>query len=138
MRLVCEVRCERAQVDVLDAFGVRLSWPLADAHLDSATRAAGRVRTIRHKEDTPGPCPTLAAAVLDEIAYTIRRSDRARKVRVVVEPTGAVEVVLPRRAAQREAAAAVTELRPWIERRLAEAERGARPAGGARGAALPG
>ena len=54
--------------------------------------------------------------------YTIRRSDRARRVRVVVEPTGAVEVVLPRRAAQREAAAAVAELRPWIERRLAEAE----------------
>jgi predicted metal-dependent hydrolase len=42
-------------------------------------------------------------------------------VRVVVEPTGAIEVVLPRRAAQREAAAAVAELRPWIERRLAEA-----------------
>jgi predicted metal-dependent hydrolase len=60
--------------------------------------------------------------VLDEIAYTVRRSDRARKVRVVVEPTGAVEVVLPRRAAQREAAAAVSELRPWIERRLAEAD----------------
>jgi hypothetical protein len=56
------------------------------------------------------------------VQYTIRRSDRARRVRVVVEPTGAVEVVLPRRAAQREAAAAVAELRPWIERRLAEAE----------------
>jgi predicted metal-dependent hydrolase len=56
-----------------------------------------------------------------EIDYTVRRSDRARRVRVVVEPTGAIEVVLPRRAAQREAAAAVAELRPWIERRLAEA-----------------
>ena len=54
--------------------------------------------------------------------YTIRRSDRARRVRVVVEPTGAIEVVLPRRSAQREAAAAVAELRPWIERRLAEAQ----------------
>ena len=53
--------------------------------------------------------------------YTVRRSDRARRVRVVVEPTGAIEVVLPRRAPQREAAAAVAELRPWIERRLAEA-----------------
>jgi predicted metal-dependent hydrolase len=59
--------------------------------------------------------------VLEEIDYSIRRSDRARRVRVVVEPTGAIEVVLPRRAAQREAAAAVAELRPWIERRLAEA-----------------
>jgi hypothetical protein len=55
------------------------------------------------------------------VQYTVRRSDRARRVRVVVEPTGAVEVVQPRRAAVREAAAAVEELRPWIDRRLAEA-----------------
>jgi predicted metal-dependent hydrolase len=55
-----------------------------------------------------------------ELAYSVRRSDRARRVRVVVEPTGAIEVVLPRRAPQREAAAAVAELRPWIERRLAD------------------
>jgi len=60
--------------------------------------------------------------VIDEFSYSVRRSDRARRVRVVVEPTGAIEVVLPRRAPQREAAAAVAELRPWIERRLAEAE----------------
>ncbi|HEU4974463.1 MAG TPA: SprT family zinc-dependent metalloprotease [Baekduia sp.] len=53
--------------------------------------------------------------------YSVRRSDRARRVRVRVDPReGAVEVVLPRRAAQREAAAAVAQLRPWIERRLAE------------------
>src|SRR4051794_41904210 len=58
--------------------------------------------------------------MLASIDYTVRRSDRARRVRVVVEPTGAIEVVLPRRAPQREAAAAVAELRPWIERRLAE------------------
>jgi predicted metal-dependent hydrolase len=45
-------------------------------------------------------------------------------VRVRVDPRdGAVEVVLPRRAAQREAAAAVAQLRPWIERRRAEAMR---------------
>ena len=68
--------------------------------------------------------------------YTVRRSDRARRVRVVVEPTGDVEVVLPRRAAQREAAAAVEELRPWIERRLAETE-AAREAVRARGGGLP-
>src|SRR5436305_10658263 len=55
--------------------------------------------------------------------YTVRRSDRARRVRVTVHPEGEVEVVLPRRARDREAAAAVAELRPWIERRLAEAER---------------
>jgi predicted metal-dependent hydrolase len=56
------------------------------------------------------------------VRYTVRRSERARRVRVVVEPTGAIEVVLPRRAREREAAAAVEELRPWIERRLAEAD----------------
>lgn len=42
-------------------------------------------------------------------------------MRVTVHPQGEVEVVLPRRARDREAAAAVAELRPWIERRLAEA-----------------
>jgi predicted metal-dependent hydrolase len=49
--------------------------------------------------------------------YTVRRSPRARRVRVSVDVAGAVEVVLPRRAAEREAAAAVRELAPWIERR---------------------
>ena len=44
-------------------------------------------------------------------------------MRVTVDPSGAVEVVLPRRAREREAAAAVDELRPWIERRLADAAR---------------
>jgi predicted metal-dependent hydrolase len=56
-----------------------------------------------------------------ELTYTIRRSDRARRIRVRVDPRdGAVEVVLPRRAAQREAATAVAELRSWIDRRRAE------------------
>jgi predicted metal-dependent hydrolase len=57
----------------------------------------------------------------EKIDYTVRRSDRARRVRVTVHPQGEVEVVLPRRARDREAAAAVAELRPWIDRRLAEA-----------------
>src|SRR4051812_22125439 len=68
------------------------------------------------------PGPYAARAVADVIDYTIRRSDRARRVRVTVHPEGEVEVVLPRRAREREAAAAVHELWPWIERRLAEAE----------------
>lgn len=55
-----------------------------------------------------------------EIAYSIRRSDRARRVRVAVDPVRGVEVVLPRRAREREAAAAIADLRPWIERRLRE------------------
>jgi predicted metal-dependent hydrolase len=57
-----------------------------------------------------------------DIRYTVRRSPRARRVRVTVDPHAGVEVVLPRRAAAREAQAAIAELRPWIERRLREAE----------------
>ena len=54
--------------------------------------------------------------------YTIRRSDRARRVRVAVDHEKGVEVVLPRRAPLRAAEAAVVELRPWIVRRLREVE----------------
>jgi len=56
-----------------------------------------------------------------EIHYRVRRSPRARRVRVNVDAHAGVEVVLPARAAEREAAAAIRELRPWIERRLGEA-----------------
>lgn len=57
--------------------------------------------------------------------YTIRRSDRARRLRIVVAPEG-VEVVLPRRMALRHAEAFVAEKAAWIDRtvqqyRLAEA-----------------
>ena len=60
---------------------------------------------------------------MEEIAYSVRRSERARRVRVTVDPARGVEVVLPRRAAEREAAAAVAELRPWIERRVRDVAR---------------
>jgi predicted metal-dependent hydrolase len=56
-----------------------------------------------------------------EIPYTVRRSTRARRVRVNVHAHMGVEVVLPARAPDRAAAAAVSELRPWIEVRLDEA-----------------
>jgi predicted metal-dependent hydrolase len=56
-----------------------------------------------------------------EIPYTVRRSKRARQVRVNVHAHAGVEVVLPARAPERAAAAAIRELRPWIEARLAEA-----------------
>ena len=49
--------------------------------------------------------------------YSLRRSPRARRVRVSVDGEGAVLVTLPKRAAKREADAAVRELSPWIERR---------------------
>lgn len=71
-----------------------------------------------------------------EISYRIRRSQRARRVRVTVDPARGIEVVLPRRASEREAAAAIQELRPWIERRIQELAR-ARSAVAARGEQVP-
>jgi predicted metal-dependent hydrolase len=69
----------------------------------------------------------------EAIAYAVRHAPRARSVRVAVEPDGTVVALLPPRATQRDAAAAVRELRPWIERRLrdaaARAERMTRPPG---------
>ncbi len=73
---------------------------------------------------------------MPEIAYQVRRSERARRVRVTVDAGRGVEVVLPRRAPEREAAAAVQELRPWIERRMREMER-AQAAVAARGESVP-
>jgi predicted metal-dependent hydrolase len=78
---------------------------------------------------------------VSEIAYTVRRSARASRVRVNVHAHGdddgaGVEVVLPERAPERAAAAAVRELRPWIERRLADAQR-VRAHVAARGRTLP-
>jgi predicted metal-dependent hydrolase len=55
---------------------------------------------------------------------------------VTVDLARGVEVVLPRRAPEREAAAAIRELRPWIERRMAELA-GARAAVAARGDTVP-
>jgi predicted metal-dependent hydrolase len=59
---------------------------------------------------------------MDELEYTIRRSPRARRIRVKVDPHDGVEVVIPERATKKEAQAAIAELRPWIDRRMAEAE----------------
>jgi predicted metal-dependent hydrolase len=71
---------------------------------------------MRDVSDTARTSPDTAR----EIPYTVRRSTRARRVRVNVHAHTGVEVVLPARAPERAAAAAVSELRPWIERRLAE------------------
>ena len=61
------------------------------------------------------------------IPYRIRRSDRARRARILVSADG-VEVVVPRRLPLREVEPFVEEKRRWIERTLrhmreAEAER---------------
>jgi predicted metal-dependent hydrolase len=58
---------------------------------------------------------------MEDLDYTIRRSPRARRIRVKVDPYDGVEVVIPQRATTREAQAAVVELRPWIDRRLEDA-----------------
>ncbi len=71
-----------------------------------------------------------------EISYSVRRSERARRIRVTVDPARGVEVVLPRRASERRAAAAVRELRPWIERRIRELEQ-AHETVSSRGDAVP-
>ena len=77
------------------------------------------------------PCPAV-----EDVVYQVRRSDRARRVRVTVDAVRGVQVVLPRRAPEREAAAAIRELRPWIERRVAELA-GARATVAARGDTVP-
>jgi predicted metal-dependent hydrolase len=59
----------------------------------------------------------------DDLEYTIRRSPRARRVRVRVDPYEGIEVVIPQRATKREAQAAIKELRPWIDKRLEEASK---------------
>jgi predicted metal-dependent hydrolase len=64
----------------------------------------------------------MTDAHAQEIPYTVRRSTRARRVRVNVHAHTGVEVVLPARAPERAAAAAVSELRPWIESRLQDAQ----------------
>jgi predicted metal-dependent hydrolase len=60
---------------------------------------------------------------VDDLEYTIRRSPRARRVRVRVDPYEGVEVVIPQRGTHREARAAIRELRPWIDKRLQEASK---------------
>jgi len=51
------------------------------------------------------------------IPYAVRRSDRARRARIVVDRDG-VEVVVPRRMPLREVAPFVAEKEAWIERTL--------------------
>ena len=64
----------------------------------------------------------MAPALRSELPpHTIRRSARAKCVRVTVEHDGSVVVVLPQRSREREAEAALRELGPWIARRRAEA-----------------
>src|SRR3954465_3322807 len=73
---------------------------------------APHASAVERRGLSAGALPTLAA--VSAIPYAIRRSDRARRVRVTVDADKGVEVVLPRRAPKRAAARAVAELEPWI------------------------
>jgi predicted metal-dependent hydrolase len=75
----------------------------------------------------------VSAPLRSTIDYRIRRSSRARRVRITVHPDRSVEVVLPQRCPERDAAAAVKELTPWIERRLRALDRAADDLGRAPG-----
>jgi len=59
----------------------------------------------------------------EEWSYAVRRVSRGRRLMVRVDPERGVEVLLPAGAPIRAAAAAVSELRPWIEQQLAERSR---------------
>ena len=101
----------------------------------------------------PSPAPSraqhpIAAATTPKVSavssgpaipYEIRRSERARRARIVVSHEGEVQVVVPRRMALRHVAPFVEEKRPWIERTLRRFE-AVREAGAARledGGAVP-
>jgi predicted metal-dependent hydrolase len=66
---------------------------------------------------------------VNEIPYRIRRSSRARRVRVSVDPREGVEVVIPARARNADAAEAMRELGPWVARRLRRLEAARRELG---------
>ena len=67
----------------------------------------------------------MSAPLRSAIPYTVRRSKRARNARVTVHPDRTVEVTLPQRAPERDAAKVVDQLRPWIDRRLRALDRAA-------------
>jgi predicted metal-dependent hydrolase len=76
---------------------------------------------------------------IDELDYSVRRSERARHARIVVD-AGGVEVVVPRRMALRHVEPFVREKRRWIERtlrKLREAERDAPGVALADGGSVP-
>ena len=85
------------------------------------------------------PGEPVASRFVGAIAYTVRRSERARRARLVVTPEG-VELVVPRRMPLEEAAAFARERRGWLERalrRLDSALEAHPPARVADGAPLP-
>jgi predicted metal-dependent hydrolase len=68
--------------------------------------------------------------------YTVRASERARHVRLVMTAGGELVVVVPRRFDRRAIPAILEAKRPWIERALTRAQ--ARPVSGVDDRVLPG
>jgi predicted metal-dependent hydrolase len=62
------------------------------------------------------PAPAGAPEKTAELVYTVRRSDRARRMRLRVHPDGRVEVVLPQRAPARGVEDFVRQSAAWIHR----------------------
>ena len=91
----------------------RYAWPVA--------------RRERRRGLRAGPLRALRCASVSAIPYTIRRSDRARRARIVVDDDG-VEVVVPRRMALRHVEPFVAEKQRWIERTLERYEAARREA----------
>ncbi len=100
----------------------RYSWPAL------AQEVAARLRRRRRGPAGVGDGARAAArhrltaaltsaGPMDSLEYRIRRSDRARHARIVVDADG-VEVVVPRRMALRHVEPFVREKQPWIERTL--------------------
>ncbi len=98
----------------------------------SATAPSVRGSAKRREGDHVLARTVPSRAPVSTIAYRIRRSARARRVRVTVDAGGWRRGGAPGAGPERAADAAVIELRPWIERRLAEVER-LRTAAGAAG-----
>ncbi len=95
----------------------------------SIAEAPARARTLT----VPMVHPTIAT----EIPYTVRRSARARRVRVNVHAHTGVEVVLPTRAPERAAAAAVQRAAPVDRAPAGRGAGGARARIAARGGTVP-
>ena len=97
-----------------DRPGGRSGSPGCRARRNRAARRVHRCSGSQKDSREANACRTLTVLCLapwKTVAYQVRRSDRARRVRVTVDATRGVEVVLPRRAPEREAAAAIRELR---------------------------
>lgn len=70
-----------------------------------------------------GPLVAITGGLMSSsLAYSIRRSTRARRTRLTVTEDGNALIVLPMRASEREAAALFHRHRGWIERQRARLE----------------